>query len=98
MKAIGRLEKGPRADGFVENLEDLSSAAERLPAVLKILRALIERIPEDFRWAYREDHLKPLLRRGLASPAKRIEACADEFGEVRPRVRVRVLKVGRELW
>jgi hypothetical protein len=81
MKAIGRLERGPRIYGLVENLEEISSSAERLPAAMKILRAVIERLPEDFRWAYREEHLKPLLRRGMASPDMDIRRITEEIQE-----------------
>ena len=78
-KALDLLEMNPRAYPLIETLDQLSG--EHLPEVMNILQTLISKSGDEIRWSYREERMKPLLRRGLTSTETTVRKVTAEIQE-----------------
>jgi hypothetical protein len=67
MRAIKYLEEAPNAYSLIEALDKCTAAGERLDDAVRILHALVPKVSDEFRWSYSDNHLKPLLEKGLVS-------------------------------
>jgi hypothetical protein len=67
LKAIRRLDKPPRSYTLIETLNRLASNPELLDKTIIILHAAISKRTDEIIWGYRDEKLKPLLEKGLAS-------------------------------
>ncbi len=82
LQAIKLLEKPAQAASIIRTLETLSNAPEKLGACTEILEALISKESEIVSWTYREQHLKPILNRGLQSGDQVIEERVRRIQEI----------------
>ena len=67
MDAVRVLPETPRATFIFRILDRLSSDSERLHPCMEILEALVSKGGDHLRWTTQEEHIKNLLRRGLAA-------------------------------
>jgi hypothetical protein len=81
MRAINRLEKSPQVYSLIETLDRISGSGEHLHEAMMILFAVIGKAGDELRWAYREERLKPVLRRGLSSTHAETKKLAEEIQE-----------------
>ena len=65
-EAIAYMETPPRAYGLMETLSEFA-AHDKLDEAVMILHAIAAKSSDEMQWAYREEHLKPLLKHAFAS-------------------------------
>jgi hypothetical protein len=81
LRAIDRLEKSPQVYSLIETLDRITGSGEHLHEAMTILHAVTSKAGDEVRWAYREERLKPFLRRGLASANADTKKLAEEIQE-----------------
>jgi hypothetical protein len=82
ISALQILDRAPQAAFTIRTLNSLSQDPRTLGPSIEILETLIAKESGIVSWTYRDDEMKPILARGLASPDQGIQDSARRVQEI----------------